>query len=60
MENFQKPPSGLFIAVRRHMYFNRILGFLGRNRLAAHSQPPGDARDYTKFWIFYELPGGDE
>ncbi|QCD79087.1 hypothetical protein DEO72_LG1g2725 [Vigna unguiculata] len=48
-KRIQQPPSGLLIAARRHMY--KVLGFLGRNRLAAHSQPPGDARG------FYQFPG---
>jgi len=43
LENFQKPLGGLFIAVRRHMLINMVLGFLGRNRLVAHSRLPGDA-----------------
>jgi len=41
--NFQKSPGGLFIAARRHMLINMVLGFMGRNRLAAHSRLPGDA-----------------
>jgi len=29
-----------------------ISGFLGRNRLAVHNRPPGDACDFTNFWNF--------
>jgi len=43
LEIFQKPPSGLFIAARRHIFVLPISGSVKRNRLAVHSQLPGDA-----------------
>jgi len=31
---------------------NAYSGFLGRNRLAVHTRPPGDTCDFTNFWNF--------
>jgi len=52
LEIFQKPPGGLFHSRQAVHAVSAISGFLGRNRLAVHTRPPGDAYGFTRFWNF--------
>jgi len=51
LENFQKPPSGWWTTARRLICFKLVLGFWKGNRLAAHSQPLGNAWGSYRFWV---------